>query len=196
MTATLSDRLRTVEVLETHSSGGVQVFGLRWPLEGGPPYRTLDEALAAGTLEVTEITEGGSVPLLKVFNRGAEPVFLMAGEQLVGAKQNRILNTSLLVPAGSELTVPVELRRGGTLGLSLGQVRQRGNMSHGKLRKLLSGHVHDSYRDARLAGVEAGRGLARGQPQAGPHEVGIALESAATDLRRLRGPGCKRCWGR
>lgn len=145
MTATLSDRLRTVEVLETHSSNGVQVFGLRWLLDGGVPYRTLDEALAAGTLEITEITEGGSVPLLKVSNRGTEPVFLMAGEQLVGAKQNRILNTSLLVPAGAELTVPVSCVEAGRWGYRSAQFGSGGSMSHGKLRKLMSGHVHDSY---------------------------------------------------
>src|SRR4051812_29626447 len=145
MTTTLSDRLRTVEVLESHSSGNVQVFGLRWPLDDGLPYQTLDEALAAGTLEVTELTEGGSVPLLKVVNRGTEPVFLMAGEQLVGAKQNRILNTSLLVPAGSELTVPVSCVEAGRWGYRSAKFGSGGNMSHGKLRKLLSGHVGDSY---------------------------------------------------
>ncbi len=30
-----------------------------------PDWLTLDEAIAAGTLEVTEVTEGGSVPTLR-----------------------------------------------------------------------------------------------------------------------------------
>ncbi len=36
--------------------------------------------MAAGTLEMTEISEGGSVPTLKVINKGERMAFLMAGE--------------------------------------------------------------------------------------------------------------------
>jgi len=47
------------------------------------------------------------VPHLKLFNRSDEEVFLLDGEELVGAKQNRILNLSILVPGRSELKIPV-----------------------------------------------------------------------------------------
>jgi hypothetical protein len=145
MTQTLSDRLRTVEVLPSRSAAGLQVFGLCWDAGGGLPYQTLDEALAAGTVEVTEVSQGGSVPLLKVCNRGQLPVFLMAGEQLVGAKQNRILNTSLLVPAGIDLTVPVSCVEAGRWGYHSPKFASAGTLSHGKLRKLMSEHTHESY---------------------------------------------------
>ena len=68
---------------------------------------SLEEALARGTTEVTEISESGSVPQLKLLNRGAEEIFLLDGEELAGAKQNRILNLSILVPGQSELEIPV-----------------------------------------------------------------------------------------
>src|SRR5262245_49563303 len=97
----LLDRLQTVQVMDAQSSGPLQVFGLRWETTNDLIYRTLDEALAAGDLEVTEISEAGSVPTLKVTNKGEELVFLMAGEQLVGAKQNRVLNASIMVPGRS-----------------------------------------------------------------------------------------------
>jgi hypothetical protein len=146
MSQLLSERLREAEVLETKSAGGLQVFGLRWEVGGtAPPYRTLDEALAAGTLEVTEVTEEGAVPRLKVANRGDAAVFLMAGEQLVGAKQNRILNTSLLVPANSELAIPVSCVEAGRWGYASPKFGSGGTMSHGKLRKMLSQQTHDSY---------------------------------------------------
>ena len=61
-------------------------------------WLTLDHAMERGLAEVTEISEGGSVPQLGFVNRGDAPVFLLDGEELVGAKQNRILNLSLLVP--------------------------------------------------------------------------------------------------
>ena len=70
-------------------------------------YRTLDDALAAGWIRVTEIDRQGSVPQLKVTNVGDTAVFLLDGEELVGAKQNRVLNLSGLVPAHHEIVVPV-----------------------------------------------------------------------------------------
>ncbi|WIM10073.1 DUF6569 family protein [Enhydrobacter sp.] len=74
---------------------------------GPAGYLALDEALRRGQTEITEVSESGSVPQLKLRNRGPEEVFLLDGEELVGAKQNRILNLSILVPAHAELEIPV-----------------------------------------------------------------------------------------
>ena len=65
------------------------------------------EAFADGTLQVGEVSHGGSVPNLLVANGGDKPVLIVDGEELVGAKQNRILNTTVLVREKSELVVPV-----------------------------------------------------------------------------------------
>jgi hypothetical protein len=70
-------------------------------------YQTLAQALAAGTVEISEVSLAGSVPDVKVVNTGALPVLMLDGCALVGAKQNRILNLSILVPPKSTLTVPV-----------------------------------------------------------------------------------------
>lgn len=69
-------------------------------------YVTLDEALPLG-FRVEEITEAGTVPELLVKNPLNEDVLLYDGEELTGAKQNRILNVSVLVEARSTLTIPV-----------------------------------------------------------------------------------------
>jgi hypothetical protein len=69
-------------------------------------YLTLDDALAHG-LQVHETSETGSVPELLVENPLGTDVLLYDGEELVGAKQNRILNVSVLVGARSTLTIPV-----------------------------------------------------------------------------------------
>jgi ARG/rhodanese/phosphatase superfamily protein len=70
-------------------------------------YIVLDEALSDGVVEITEVSEQGSVPDLKFVNRGARPVLIVDGEELLGAKQNRVVNLSILVAANSELTIPV-----------------------------------------------------------------------------------------
>ena len=73
----------------------------------GPDYITLKEAFDSGGLAVTEISESGSVPNLKVVNSTGHNVLLLDGEELAGAKQNRVLNTSILIAAGGSAIIPV-----------------------------------------------------------------------------------------
>ena len=82
------------------------------PLTGGEGHGQLAyclaaDAIAAGVFTVTEMSQGGAVPLLTVVSEATRMVLLLDGEELVGAKQNRILNTSVLVPAKSKIIIPV-----------------------------------------------------------------------------------------
>jgi hypothetical protein len=70
-------------------------------------YVVLDQALASGTAEIMEVSEHGSVPELRFVNRGIDPVLIVDGEELVGAKQNRVVNLTMLIAAHSTLTIPV-----------------------------------------------------------------------------------------
>lgn len=72
-----------------------------------PDYLTLDEALARDAVHVKEVSEQGSVPELTLENKGDLPILLLDGEELVGAKQNRVLNLTILVPAKATVTIPV-----------------------------------------------------------------------------------------
>jgi len=74
---------------------------------GEPNYLTLDQALAQGLTHITEISTFGSVPELRFVNEADIPILLLDGEELVGAKQNRVLNLTILAPARTNLTVPV-----------------------------------------------------------------------------------------
>jgi ARG/rhodanese/phosphatase superfamily protein len=70
-------------------------------------YAVLDEALADHLAQVTEVSDAGSVGQLRVTNSGKRPVLILDGEELVGAKQNRIVNLTILVAAESTLEIPV-----------------------------------------------------------------------------------------
>ncbi len=108
-----SDTLDLREALAGLTVGAVQRHAnlALFPILGGEPgdpwYRTLDEAVAAGSLRIEEVGHGGIVGRLRAVNRGKEPVFLLDGEELVGVKQNRIVNTSCLVPEGAVVELPV-----------------------------------------------------------------------------------------
>ena len=98
--------LADVEVETPQSTPGLQVFGLKWPSPIRVDYMTMDEAVRAKTLDVAEIDEGGRVSTIKVVNKSDRLVFLMAGELLVGCKQDRVINTSMMVPTMGKLHIP------------------------------------------------------------------------------------------
>jgi hypothetical protein len=58
-------------------------------------------------VRITEVDDEGSVPDLRVANLGDLPLLLLDGGLLVGAKQNRILQMTVLVAAQREATIPV-----------------------------------------------------------------------------------------
>lgn len=81
------------------------------PLRGGRcgriNYLLSMDALKAGILAITEVSESGYVSELLAVNHGRQHLLLLDGEELVGAKQNRILNTSVLLPGESKTKIPV-----------------------------------------------------------------------------------------
>ena len=83
------------------------VFALLSNYAANLDYLTLDEALAENLIEVMEVSQGGSVPELKVLNKSDRMVLILDGEELVGAKQNRIVNTTILVAGNTTTVIPV-----------------------------------------------------------------------------------------
>ncbi len=75
--------------------------------EGVAHYLTLEAALGLGGIQVEEVSDGGSVGGIRVVNRLDQPVLLLDGEEVAGAKQNRVFNLTILVSAATELLVPV-----------------------------------------------------------------------------------------
>jgi hypothetical protein len=73
-------------------------------LAGGPasplPVITLEEARQRGDLQIVE-RDQAAVPTLIVENRGKSHVLLLAGEILLGGKQNRVLVEDVLLPPAS-----------------------------------------------------------------------------------------------
>ena len=106
--------LASVLTAEPVTHGALAVIPLLAPNLDDPDWLTLEEAGDRG--RVTEVSEAGSVPFLKVANEADQPLLLLDGEELIGAKQNRILNTTVLVAAHAEVTIPVSCVEQGRWG--------------------------------------------------------------------------------
>ncbi|MYF60252.1 MAG: hypothetical protein F4179_01025, partial [Gammaproteobacteria bacterium] len=85
-----------------------------------------------------EVQKEGSVPNLAVENRSDSDVLIVDGEELVGAKQNRIANLTLLVPAERTTIIPVSCVEAGRWSYSRPDfgVTERVQYSRGRAARL------------------------------------------------------------
>jgi hypothetical protein len=136
-------------------------------------YVTLDEALPRG-LRITETSDAGSVPELFVENPTDDAVLLYDGEELVGAKQNRILNVTVLVGAGAKLPIPVSCVEQGRWSRRSDVFGSARHVSHAHLRR---------RKAETLAAQPLARGLAQGdvwdEVREKQSRMGVRSETAA-----------------
>jgi len=71
-----------------------------------PSLTSLESALRRGDLVVREYG-GGSVPTVEMENHGSTPVFLLAGEIVLGGKQDRVIREDTVIGAHSVVQVSV-----------------------------------------------------------------------------------------
>ena len=128
---------------------------LRGELCGSLDYLLAQDAIASGLLTVTEVSESGSVPELAVFNAAGAMALLVDGEELVGAKQNRILNTTVLLPAHAKTRIPVSCVEQGRWRHVSSQFSS-GEFSSASLRRRKSRSVGRNLRESGVAMSDQG----------------------------------------
>lgn len=74
---------------------------------GEPKYLTMDEGLSTSLFQIEELEEGAQVNDIRFRNISEKFALLFEGEELLGAKQNRILNISVLIKPKTEQKLPV-----------------------------------------------------------------------------------------
>ena len=145
----MSVALPTLRVGDPVRHEALSVFPLFAEPNGQVDYRLSDEALADESLTVEEVSEAGSVPDLLVVNKGNTRVLFIEGEELIGAKQNRILNSSLFVAAHSKLKIPVSCVEQGRWRSTSKFFGASGSHSPSKLRRALKLSVSRSVKEKR-----------------------------------------------
>jgi hypothetical protein len=96
-----------VTIAPPQNGAGLTLFPLIAAEPVAPDYDLLPDALDAGTLVITEVSEAGSVPELLATNHGPRDVLILDGMQLIGAKQNRTVGRTILLAAGTVTRIPV-----------------------------------------------------------------------------------------
>jgi len=103
----IAQTLEALQLAPAQNHLNLSVFPLLSPDPAPQNYLTLDEALEQKLASISELTQAGVVPELRFDNLSERPVLLLDGEELVGAKQNRVLNITILVGGFAKIVIPV-----------------------------------------------------------------------------------------
>ena len=107
---TLEDVRNTLQGIELGKPlfhRNLTIFPLMSKNGRAPDYLLLEEAIRGKKAEVREVSEAGSIPELLVDNRAPLPILIPEGEILIGAKQNRTVNITILIAPNTEFVIPV-----------------------------------------------------------------------------------------
>jgi hypothetical protein len=118
----------------------------------------------------------GSVPEVAVENSGDEDVLVLDGEQLVGAKQNRTVSRTMILPAHATTSIPVSCMEQGRWRFTSGRFAHTGDHSPSKVR-----------RHARQAEVACTEDMMAAGPAMLSRAQGAVWSEIADSLKRLGG---------
>jgi len=185
-------RLQSVQFGDAQAYKGITIVPLIGPSDGRFQYNCLGQAISSGDLVITEVSNAGSVPELLVSNRGVTPVLLIDGEELAGAKQNRVLNTSILLKESSETKIPVSCSEQGRWSYASKVFSESGNVMAHKSRSRKTSSVHSSLEASGAYKSDQGEvwaEIAELQAKAGAHSP----TSAMNDVFKAREEDLRKC---
>jgi hypothetical protein len=88
----------------------------------------------------------GAVPNLKVHNKSPRMILILDGEELVGAKQNRIVNTTILVAGNATVVIPVSCVEQGRWAYKTSRFHSEERMMPSRMRAMKAQQVQQSVR--------------------------------------------------
>lgn len=134
MNETLSDALRRLDFGEPQVFRNLTIVPVLGSTATTFEYVSLGEALRRGVLSVSEVSESGSVPEVAVLNAADIAILLLDGEELLGAKQNRVLNASVLLKPQSKTVVNVSCTEVGRWAYNSAEFEDSGVVMERKIR--------------------------------------------------------------
>ena len=138
---------------------------------------------------VGEVSEGGVVGRIQVESLTPLPLLLVAGEILRGARQNRQINATLVIPPGEEIQVPVSCVERGRWAYRSGKGFRTANattpwkMRSRSVRRSLRSKLHRGRHDAEQGTVwaDVDAHLSRKQTRSGTSDL---LAAMSTELQQ------------
>jgi hypothetical protein len=143
----LKNVLADIKIGQENNYKNMVIFPLTTDRESTLDFLLLDESLDKNYLKITELSESGTVPELMVVNQSDHKILLLDGEELIGAKQNRVLNVTILLAPNSEIKIPVSCVEAGRWSYSSREFGSASRQMSAELRRKKSESVKFKVRE-------------------------------------------------
>ena len=144
MEQVMKDTLEKLQVGDVQHFKNVSIYPLFLGLAGTLRHLVLREALEKHLVIIREVDEGGHVPELVVVNNSGLPLLILDGEELFGAKQNRVLNTTVLLKKQSTTIIPVSCTEQGRWHYKSNTFTDSGHIMSPRVRGVKNRSVRES----------------------------------------------------
>jgi hypothetical protein len=129
---TLSESAKMLDPIQVESLTLTPIVSTKQKIEE-QPLLVLDEAMPKKLVRIHEVDDG-DVNNLTLTNKSEQPLFLLAGEVIIGGKQDRIIGRNTIVPPKKTQTVPVFCVEHGRWDNSSKEFTTAKALAHGRLR--------------------------------------------------------------
>ncbi len=130
--SSLSDRTVMLQPIQVESLALTPIIAKAAP-SASDSLLVLDEAMSKKLVRIHEVKDE-DVNNLTLTNKSDRPLFLLAGEVIIGGKQDRIIGKNTIVPGKKTLTVPVFCVEHGRWDNSGKEFTTAKALAHGRLR--------------------------------------------------------------
>lgn len=135
MNKVLNNLLDEINTFKPQQYENMSVIGINIPEEHDIDLMSLEIGLNMGLVEITEVNKNGNVGEVKVINNAVTPLLILDGEEIIGSKQNRIVNTTIIIPAKSEKIIPVSCTEQGRWNYETTKFHYSNHMATSKVRR-------------------------------------------------------------
>jgi hypothetical protein len=136
------------------------IFPITTNTKSGSAFLTLEQGINQGFLEIRELDKS-QVNSVRVKNKSRHYIFGLAGELIIGAKQDRMLKEDVLIPPYSKwLNIPVFCTEHGRWAEHTKTFESKGMMATGMLRAKASKTESQDEVWSDVDGIQAGLGIA------------------------------------
>ena len=122
------------EILDIQNNGNITIAQMSYNNTVCKGVITIHEAYKKNFIIIEEISESGTVNEISFENLSDYTIFILDGDILKGAKQNRVANSSVLVAAKSKIILPVSCIEKGRWGNDSFSFEPTNNVVHKSIR--------------------------------------------------------------
>ena len=135
MPTVLKNMLENLNTFPAEIHENMTVIGVNISEKNNSDLMSLEIGLNLGLVEISEVDENGNVNEVKIINKAVTPLLLIDGEEIIGSKQNRIINSTIIIPAKSEKIIPVSCTEAGRWNYNSTTFHYSKHMANSRVRR-------------------------------------------------------------